>query len=411
MQFADDALFFGEWSWLNVSNLIHILKCFKLSSGLKVNLDKSRLFGVDVPTSDVEVVASSLGCVSDQLPFIYLGLPLGKKMRNRDGWSIIIDRFRERLSSWKTRNLSIGGRLTLVKSVLGSIPVYYLSLFKAHISIIKTLESIRCRFFWDFKDNSGRISWVKWRSILLDFKSGGIRLGCLLSKNLGFLGKWKWRFLTEKQALWRSVIKCFYGEDDGFNSSRNSVGTSGTWVDILKAIKSIEAIDPSFKRSFVRKVASGNDTSFWHDPWCGNGLPLNELFPRATPRGRASGDLNSLIFHMGNISLSPFDIDKWVWMGDPSGLFKVSSLSKSLQNLSLNGFGLGVRHVWNSWIPRKVNVCVWRAALNRLATRDNLIRRGIVIASERCPLCGVVDEDVHHILISCSRVLPVWRKV
>ncbi|GKF51880.1 hypothetical protein Tco_0148347, partial [Tanacetum coccineum] len=32
-------------------------------------------------------------------------------------------------------------------------------------------------------------------------------------------------------------------------------------------------------------------------------------------------------------------------------------------------------------------------------------------ASERCPLCGVVDEDVHHILISCSRVLLVWRKV
>ncbi|GKF03569.1 RNA-directed DNA polymerase, eukaryota, reverse transcriptase zinc-binding domain protein [Tanacetum coccineum] len=70
-----------------------------------------------------------------------------------------------------------------------------------------------------------------------------------------------------------------------------------------------------------------------------------------------------------------------------------------------------VRQVWNSWIPRKVNVGVWRAALNRLATRDNLIRRRIVIASGSCPLCGVDDKDMHHILISCSRVLPLWRKV
>ncbi|GKA28965.1 RNA-directed DNA polymerase, eukaryota, reverse transcriptase zinc-binding domain protein [Tanacetum coccineum] len=334
-----------------------------MSSGLKVNLDKSRLFEVDVPTSDVEVVSSSLGCVSDQLPFNYLGLLVGKKMCNSDGWSLIIDRFRERLSSLKARKLSIGRRLTLIKSVLDSLPIYYLSLFKAPLHIIKTLKSIRRRFFWGSKDNSGGISW-----------------------------------------------------DGGFNSSSNSLGTTGTWVDILKAIKSIEAINPNFKRSFVRKVASRNDTSFWHDLWCGNGLPLKELFLRLytlenNKDGRASSDLNSLISHMGNISLSLSDIDKWVWTGDPSGLFKVSSLYKSLQNLSLVGFGLGVRHVWNSWIPRKVNVGVWRAALNRLATRDNLIRRGVVIASGSCPLCGVDDKDVHHILISCSRVLLVWRKV
>ncbi|GKD77946.1 hypothetical protein Tco_1340567 [Tanacetum coccineum] len=92
---------------------------------------------------------------------------------------------------------------------------------------------------------------------------------------------------------------------------------------------------------------------------------------------------------MGNISLSPSGCDKWVWTCDPSGLFKVRSLSKVIQNLYLNSIGLGVHHSWNSWIPRKGNS-------HRLC---------------ELPALWLEDEDVNHVLISCSRVLPVWRKV
>ncbi|GJT42856.1 hypothetical protein Tco_0951571 [Tanacetum coccineum] len=80
-----------------------------------------------VPISDVEGMASSLRCSHDSLPFIYLGLPVGKIMRFCDGCSVVIDRFRDKLSCWKAKTLSIGGRVTLIKSILGSLPVYYLS--------------------------------------------------------------------------------------------------------------------------------------------------------------------------------------------------------------------------------------------------------------------------------------------
>ncbi|GKE58704.1 hypothetical protein Tco_1497889 [Tanacetum coccineum] len=53
-----------------------------------------------------------------------------------------------------------------------------------------------------------------------------------------------------------------------------------TWMDILKAVRSIEDIDPNFKSSFVRNVACGDNTSFWHDPWCMNGMVLMKAFPR-----------------------------------------------------------------------------------------------------------------------------------
>ncbi|GJX37277.1 putative RNA-directed DNA polymerase, eukaryota, reverse transcriptase zinc-binding domain protein, partial [Tanacetum coccineum] len=161
--FKDDALFFGDWSRINVKNLILILKCFENASGLKINLSKSKIYGVGVLADEVEVIASSLGCDHGSIPFMYLGLPAGKRMRFSDGWNVVVNRFRDRLSSWKSKSLSIGGRLTLISS-------------------------------------------------------GGLGVGSIFAKKLCLLGKWKWRFLTEKEALWRMVIKEFYGKDGGLFS-------------------------------------------------------------------------------------------------------------------------------------------------------------------------------------------------
>nr|GEU44135.1 RNA-directed DNA polymerase, eukaryota [Tanacetum cinerariifolium] len=73
--------FFREWSRGNAKTLLHILHYFELASGLKVNIGKSIIFGIGIPNADVSLVASSLGCVHDVLPFTYLGLLVGKKMR------------------------------------------------------------------------------------------------------------------------------------------------------------------------------------------------------------------------------------------------------------------------------------------------------------------------------------------
>ncbi|GJU70546.1 putative RNA-directed DNA polymerase, eukaryota, reverse transcriptase zinc-binding domain protein [Tanacetum coccineum] len=224
LQYADDALFFGKWSRSNAVNLVLILKCFEEAFGLKVSLSKSRFYRVGVDRVKVEAVALSLGCSFGTLPFMYLGLPVGKKMHFCEGWGEVVNRLRNRLSAWKAKSLSVGGRLTLIKSILGSIPIYYLSLFKAPLKIINLFESIRARFFWGFKKGGRGISWVKWNSILLNNKMGGLDVGSLLAKNLGLLGKWKWRILTEKDALWRKVVKEFYGENGGFGSLRQTRG-------------------------------------------------------------------------------------------------------------------------------------------------------------------------------------------
>nr|GEY03038.1 putative RNA-directed DNA polymerase, eukaryota, reverse transcriptase zinc-binding domain protein [Tanacetum cinerariifolium] len=62
LQFANDALFFSEWSKSNVRHLILILDCFHGILGLKINLDKSILFGIGVSPEEVSSIARSINC-------------------------------------------------------------------------------------------------------------------------------------------------------------------------------------------------------------------------------------------------------------------------------------------------------------------------------------------------------------
>ncbi|GJV74974.1 hypothetical protein Tco_1506558 [Tanacetum coccineum] len=114
-----------------MDNIIRILQVFHLASGLKINIHKSNVYGIGVSADEVSHIANNTGCTSGSFPFIYLGLPIGANMGLTSNWKILIDRFHSKLSTWKANLLFIAGRLTLIKSVLGSLGIYYLSIFKA----------------------------------------------------------------------------------------------------------------------------------------------------------------------------------------------------------------------------------------------------------------------------------------
>jgi len=131
LQFADDTLLLGEKSWANVRSMRALLIIFERASGLKVNFNKSMLTGVNVSTSWLNEAVMVMQCRVGTIPFTYLGLPIGGDARRIEFWKPVVDRIITRLSNWKCKFLSLGDRLVLLKSVLSSLSVYFLSLFKA----------------------------------------------------------------------------------------------------------------------------------------------------------------------------------------------------------------------------------------------------------------------------------------
>ncbi|CAN1826521.1 hypothetical protein LINPERHAP1_LOCUS31589, partial [Linum perenne] len=52
----------------------------------------------------------------------------------------------------------------------------------------------------------------------------------------------------------------------------------------------------------------------------------------------------------------------------------------------------------------------WKIYLGKVATQDNLQRRGFTLAN-RCVLCGSNEESVQHLFLSCSFAFDVWTLV
>ncbi|GKB26926.1 reverse transcriptase domain, reverse transcriptase zinc-binding domain protein [Tanacetum coccineum] len=98
IQYADDTIFFGEWNKENAKSLMCILKCFEEVFGLKVNYNKSKLYGIGVNEEEMMDMARWMGCGTGEFPFTYLGLPIGENMRRVSAWGPVVDKFKNKLA-------------------------------------------------------------------------------------------------------------------------------------------------------------------------------------------------------------------------------------------------------------------------------------------------------------------------
>ena len=116
--------------------------------GLRINLGKSELVPVG-GVHNLEALVGLLGCGQSSLPLKYLGLPLGAKFKNLSVWNPILERMERRLAGWKRMYLPKGGKVTLIKSSLSSLPTYFLSLFPLLSKVAKCMEKLQRDFLWN----------------------------------------------------------------------------------------------------------------------------------------------------------------------------------------------------------------------------------------------------------------------
>ncbi|GKC59004.1 hypothetical protein Tco_1086602, partial [Tanacetum coccineum] len=73
-----------------------------------------------------------------------LVVTVGGNMSKINAWDDMVGKIKSRLSKWKINTISIGGRLTLLKAVLGSTPIYPMSLYKVSIGRFHGLSGRKC---------------------------------------------------------------------------------------------------------------------------------------------------------------------------------------------------------------------------------------------------------------------------
>ncbi|GJR35218.1 hypothetical protein Tco_1210902 [Tanacetum coccineum] len=213
---------------------------------------------VKVGISSVKVVCmvGSSVCKVESLPLTYLGLPIRSNTNRVASWKVLVDRFKAKLSGWKASLLSIGGRLTLIKCVLGSLMIYYMSIFKSPEMVIKELERLRASFFWGVNENKKKHVWVKWSNVLASFNKGGLGVGSLKGFN---------------------VIKSIHGVEAGMDL--NDCQSNGLWSRIVDSINQLRSSGAIPFCSIRYKVGDGSLIRFWLNTWVRD-LPLRDRFNR-----------------------------------------------------------------------------------------------------------------------------------
>ncbi|KAK2449167.1 hypothetical protein QL285_008386 [Trifolium repens] len=441
LQFADDTLLLGVKSWENVRALRAVLVLFERMSGLKVNFNKSMLVGVNISESWLHEAAAALRWKVGKTPFLYLGLHIGGDPRRLGFWKPVLARIRSRLSGWGSRFLSFGGRLVLLKSVLTSLPVYALSFFKAPAGTISSINSLLIKFFWGGCEDLRKTPWVSWKTICLRKEYGGLGVRQLREFNTTLLGKWCLRMLVDRGGLWFRVLVARYGVEQGRLREGGRMG-SAWWREIVRIRDGAGGIrDGWFGECVTRKVGDGTYTSFWSDPWVG-GIPLCERFGRlfdlATSKSRTVGEMFALGWEaegeawewrrqlraweeellrecqtlLLTVTLQVATPNRWQWRLDPASGYSVRDAYQLLTSQDSVTLGEAEDLVWHRQVALKVSIFASRLLRDRLATKMNLVSRGILAPDLHLCTTGCGDiETAQHLFISCDTFGSLWPLV
>nr|GEX93752.1 RNA-directed DNA polymerase, eukaryota, reverse transcriptase zinc-binding domain protein [Tanacetum cinerariifolium] len=252
---------------------------------------------------------------------------------------------------WSVDNLK-GGRLTLLKAVLGASPFYNMSIFKVPKGILNSMKAIRSKFFNGMEPSTNKITWAACNKVLASKENGGLGVSSYHALNRALLLKWVWHFISQDGSLWFHVIKALYGT----SIDSHPVNLLSNWCSIIRELHLLVGKGFYFLDHCKKGIRNGRDTCFWR--------PM-----RGGSEYQHLTDLNSL---MQSVSLS-HSCNRWICDLSGDGEFRVKEVRNFLDNLFLPSYTDATR--WVKYIPIKINVFVWRARCDFLPIRVNLSRR------------------------------------
>ena len=117
-------------------------------TGLKINFDKSQVFGMSIGEKELRRAAEILGCKASSFPMTYLGLPLHHSKPRRANWNPLLEKIQKKLAGWKGKLLNLVGRLVPTNAVIIGIPLYWMSSLLLPQFVVQKIDKIRRSFVW-----------------------------------------------------------------------------------------------------------------------------------------------------------------------------------------------------------------------------------------------------------------------
>jgi hypothetical protein len=205
--FVDDVLLMSKADlseWLVIQE---VLQLFCSVSGLSINFSKSSVHYWGLSEAELLILKDSVPFTFVNLSegFRYLGFQLKLGASSPEDWRWLVAHFERRINFWCNKWLSLGGRFILVKSVLESLPVFWMSLEKIPNKIIILLRRHIFNFLWNSHPGHFRFHLCNWAALSKPRRNGGWGLMNLSTFNTALLANSFWRAVTI-DSIWHRII-------------------------------------------------------------------------------------------------------------------------------------------------------------------------------------------------------------
>ena len=141
----------------------------------------------------------------------------------------------EKTPRMEGKALSQAGREVLIKSVIQEIPTYTMSCFKLPRGLIKELEVLVHKFWWDYSGDSRKVHWVKWERLCEAKEVGGLGFKEIEKFDEALLAKQVWRMINNPDSLCHQVFKAIFFPDYSILEAKDLRVGSYAWKSILSA--------------------------------------------------------------------------------------------------------------------------------------------------------------------------------
>lgn len=143
---------------------------------------------------------------------MYLGMPTLSSRVTKDTFGYLCEKIDCRLAGWKTKYLSLAGRITLAKSTFSTIASHAMQTAKLPKSVCDYIDKKTRRFIWGEGGDvdTRKINLISWERLTHLMDHGGLGLRFARQSNAAFLTKLGWRVIIEPNALWSWVLRTKY---------------------------------------------------------------------------------------------------------------------------------------------------------------------------------------------------------
>ncbi|KAL6140994.1 hypothetical protein ACLB2K_059286 [Fragaria x ananassa] len=415
--FANDLMLFAEASVHQASVLKQCLHTFCTLSGQAVSFEKSLIYcSPNTCPNIVNAISNTCGFNLTNDLGKYLDMPLIHSRVNKHTYNGIFDKVQGRLSSWKSKVLSMAGRLTLIQSVTSSIPNYAMQTAKFPVSLCDKLDKLNWDFLWGDLENKKRVHLVNWDSVCQPKQLGGLGIKKTADMNQAMLAKISWRMFQDDKGLWAEIFSEKYlrhGSMFDYNYKLNSE-CSSTWRGIIHGAELI-------RKNLKWRVGNGQTVKFWFDCW----FTSEPLIHHALPSASFDENVSISFFFWNNdgwnvpllLSVLPVDIvqeiinvptgfgdsgtDTLIWGASANGCFSVKSAYNSLFDMSAP-HNPQWQAIWKYNIPQKLKTFLWSVLHKKILTNVQRVTRGFT-SNASCPICSSADESLLHLFRDCPR--------